>query len=87
MALFANRRSVMSLYSNPTDPASHAVRFVLAEKAINVDIMNVTPEDKPEDLAALNPYNTILTLVDRELVLYESQIIMEYLDERFRILR
>ena len=83
MALFANRRSVMSLYSNPTDPASHAVRFVLAEKAINVDIMNVTPEDKPEDLAALNPYNTILTLVDRELVLYESQIIMEYLDERF----
>lgn len=83
MALLANRRSVMSLYSDATDPSSHAVRFVLAEKAINVEIQNVTPEDKPEDLNELNPYNTILTLVDRELVLYEAQIIMEYLDERF----
>ena len=82
-ALLANRRSVMSLYSDPTDPASHAVRFVLAEKAINVEIHNVTMEDKPEDLNDLNPYNGILTLVDRELVLYEPQIIMEYLDERF----
>ena len=82
-ALLANRRSVMSLYSDPTDPASHAVRFVLAEKAINVEIHNVTVEDKPEDLNDLNPYNGILTLVDRELVLYEPQIIMEYLDERF----
>ena len=83
MALLANRRSVMSLYSDATDPASHAVRFVLAEKAINVEIYNVTDDEKPEDLLDLNPYNEILTLVDRELVLYEAQIIMEYLDERF----
>ena len=82
-ALLANRRSVMSLYSDPTEPASHAVRFVLAEKAINVEIHSVTMENKPEDLNDLNPYNGILTLVDRELVLYEPQIIMEYLDERF----
>ena len=83
MALLANRRSVMSLYSDATAPSSHAVRFVLAEKAINVEILNVFGDDKPEDLLNLNPYNTILTLVDRELVLYEAQIIMEYLDERF----
>ena len=83
MALLANRRSVMSLYSDATDPSSHAVRFVLAEKAINEEILNVFGDDKPEDLLNLNPYNTILTLVDRELVLYEAQIIMEYLDERF----
>jgi RNA polymerase-associated protein len=83
MALLANRRSVMSLYSDATDPSSHAVRFVLAEKAINVEIQNVYGDEKPEDLLELNPYNTILTLVDRELVLYEAQIIMEYLDERF----
>jgi len=83
MALLANRRSVMSLYSDAVDPSSHAVRFVLAEKAINVEIHNVFGDDKPEDLTELNPYNTILTLVDRELVLYEAQIIMEYLDERF----
>jgi RNA polymerase-associated protein len=84
MALLANRRSVMSLYSDVNDPASHAVRFVLAEKAINVEIQHVTPENRPEDLVDLNPYaDSILTLVDRELVLYEPQIIMEYLDERF----
>jgi len=83
MTLLANRRSVMSLYSDPTDPMCHAVRFVLAEKAINVEIQNVTDDERPEDLVDLNPYNEILTLVDRELVLYEPQIIMEYLDERF----
>ena len=82
-ALLAGRRSVMSLYSDLTDPASHAVRFVLAEKAINVEIHHVTAEDRPEDLNDLNPYGTIPTLVDRDLVLYETQIIMEYLDERF----
>jgi len=83
MAMLANRRSVMTLYSDASDPASHAVRFVLAEKAINVEIHTVTADERPEDLNDLNPYNTILTLVDRELVLYEAQIIMEYLDERF----
>ena len=83
MALLANRRSVMSLYSDVLDPASHGVRFVLAEKAINVEIMHVDPDERPEDLVELNPYDSILTLVDRELVLYEPQIIMEYLDERF----
>lgn len=83
MAMLANRRSIMSLYSDASDPASHAVRFVLAEKAINVEINHVTDETKPEDLNDLNPYNSILTLVDRDLVLYEAQIIMEYLDERF----
>ncbi len=83
MAMLANRRSVMTLYSDAVDPASHAVRFVLSEKAINVEIHTVAADERPEDLNDLNPYNTILTLVDRELVLYEAQIIMEYLDERF----
>lgn len=83
MALLANRRSLMTLYSDATDAASHAVRFVLSEKAINVEIHNLDGDEKPEDLNDLNPYDTILTLVDRELVLYDAQIIMEYLDERF----
>jgi stringent starvation protein A len=73
----------MSLYSDPLDPASHAVRFVLAEKAINVEVHSFAPDERPEDLNHLNPYDSVLTLVDRELVLYEPQIIMEYLDERF----
>lgn len=73
----------MMLYSDPRDPLSQAVRFVLSEKAINVDVLQVTPGAEPEDLKELNPYGAILTLVDRDLVLYEPQIIMEYLDERF----
>lgn len=83
MGVVANRRSVMTLFSNDTDVYSHRVRIVLAEKGINVDIVSVDPADLPEDLIDLNPYNSVPTLVDRELVLYDSQVIMEYLDERF----
>lgn len=77
------RRSVMTLYSGDLDPYSHQVRIVLAEKAVTVDIVNVDRNNPPEDLIHLNPYNTVPTLVDRDLVLYQPNIIMEYLDERF----
>jgi RNA polymerase-associated protein len=83
MAVIANRRSVMTLFSVDTDAYSHRVRIVLAEKGINVDIVDVDPDDRPEDLIDLNPYGSVPTLVDRDLVLYNSQVIMEYLDERF----
>ena len=83
MALVANRRSVMSLFSSAICPQSHRVRMVLAEKGITVEIIDVDKNDKPEDLIDLNPYNTVPTLVDRELVLYDPRAIMEYLDERF----
>lgn len=83
MALVANRRSVMTLYSDPVDPFSHRVRLVLAEKGVTVEIVDLDPEKKPEELLDLNPYNTVPVLVDRDLVLYQSRIIMEYLDERF----
>lgn len=75
--------SVMTFYSDPTDPACHAVRFVLAEKDINVEVIHVQGDQRPEELNDLNPYGGVLTLVDRDLVLYEEHIIMEYLDERF----
>jgi len=83
MGVVANRRSVMTLFSGDTDAYSHRVRIVLAEKGINVDIVPVDYGKLPEDLIDLNPYNSVPTLVDRELVLYDSQVIMEYLDERF----
>ena len=83
MASIANRRSVMTLYSSATSPYSHRARIVLAEKNITYEIQNVEAGDCPEDLAELNPYNTVPTLVDRDLVLFDSRIIMEYLDERF----
>jgi RNA polymerase-associated protein len=73
----------MTLFSSPTSPDSHRVRVVLAEKGIMVEIVDVDATNKPEDLIDLNPYNTVPTLVDRELVLYDSRAIMEYLDERF----
>ncbi len=83
MGVVANRRSVMTLFSGDSDVYSHRVRIVLAEKGINVDIVPVDAANLPEDLIDLNPYNTVPTLVDRDLVLYNSQVIMEYLDERF----
>ena len=83
MALVANRRSVMSLFSTAGCPQSHRGRMVLAEKGITVEILDVDPANKPEDLIDLNPYNSVPTLVDRELVLYDPRAIMEYLDERF----
>ncbi len=79
----ANKRSVMTLYSDPVNPYCHRVRLVLAEKNITFEIVDIDPIDMPEELMELNPYGTLPTLVDRELKLYESRIIMEYLDERF----
>jgi len=83
MASIANRRSVMVLYSDSTSPAGHCVRLVLGEKDINVEINYVEDGERPESLIEINPYNSVLTLIDRDLVLYDAQIIMEYLDERF----
>jgi RNA polymerase-associated protein len=83
MAVISNRRSVMTLFSKPTDLWSHRTRLVLAEKSINIDIVDVDEGNLPEDLLDLNPYNSVPTLVDRDLVLYDSRVIIEYLDERF----
>ena len=77
------KRSSMTLFSDAVDHYSHRVRMVVAEKGVNVDIVDVSPGKKPEDLSEINPYNTLPTLLDRELVLFDSAVIMEYLDERF----
>ncbi|WP_420935048.1 stringent starvation protein SspA [Alteromonas sp. A081] len=83
MAVAANKRSIMTLFSDTIDIYSHQVRIVLAEKGVGVEISYTDPSNLSEDLLELNPYGTVPTLVDRELVLYKSHIIMEYLDERF----
>ncbi len=77
------RRASMTFYSDAADHYSHRVRIVLAEKGVSVDVVNVTAGNRPDDLADLNPYNDLPVLVDRELSLYETKIMMEYLDERF----
>ncbi len=83
MAVSANKRAVMTLFSGANDMYSHQVRIVLAEKGVNVDIHYVTPDNMPEDLYEVNPYGNVPTLIDRELGLYRANIINEYLDERF----
>ena len=80
---FATKRASMTLFSDPRDHYSHRVRMVLCEKGVSVDVVDVDPSQRPEDLSALNPYGTLPTLLDRDLVLYKSTVIMEYLDERF----
>lgn len=82
MAVVA-KKSSMIFFSDPTDHYCHRVRIVLAEKGVAVDVQNVNPENLPQELSDLNPYNNLPTLVDRELVLYEPNVMMEYLDERF----
>jgi RNA polymerase-associated protein len=83
VANIITRKSVMTLFSSPTCPMSHCARFVLHEKAITADIEYYDPNNPPEDLLELNPTGTSPTLIERDLVLYDSRIIMEYLDERF----
>ncbi|MFP8967116.1 glutathione S-transferase N-terminal domain-containing protein [Pokkaliibacter sp. CJK22405] len=77
------KRSSMTFFSNGEDHYSHRVRIVLAEKGVTVDILDADPNNVPEDVTSSNPYNTLPTLLDRELVLFEPNIMMEYLDERF----
>ena len=83
MSVIANRRSIMNLFSGLTCIHSHRTRIVLAEKNINIDISSVKGPELPEDLMDVNPYHTLPTLIDRDLVLYDSRVIIEYLDERF----
>lgn len=83
MAVAANKRSVMTLFSGPADIYSHQVRIVLAEKGVSCEIELVDAKNPPAELAELNVNKTLPTLVDRDLVLWEARIIIEYLDERF----
>jgi len=73
----------MTLFSRALDPWSHRTRLVIAEKGIPVEIIDVEEGRLPEDLLDLNPYHSVPTLVDRDLVLYDSRVIIDYLDERF----
>ena len=74
---------MMQLYSGTTDPFSHRCRFVLYEKGMDFQVIDVDMYNKPEDIAVMNPYNKLPVLVERDLILYESNIINEYIDERF----
>ncbi|MBM2882803.1 MULTISPECIES: glutathione S-transferase N-terminal domain-containing protein [Chromobacterium] len=74
---------MMTLYSGITCPFSQRCRIVLFEKGMDFEIIDVDIHNKPEDLAVMNPYNEVPVLVERDLILHESNIINEYIDERF----
>jgi stringent starvation protein A len=74
---------MMTLYSGTTCPFSQRCRLVLYEKGMDFQIIDVDLFNKPEDLAVMNPYNRVPVLIERDLILYESNIINEYIDERF----
>jgi RNA polymerase-associated protein len=74
---------MMTLYSGTICPYSHRCRIVLFEKGMDFQVIDVDVFNKPEDLAVMNPYNKVPVLVERDLILYEANIINEYIDERF----
>ncbi|SDI05996.1 MULTISPECIES: glutathione S-transferase N-terminal domain-containing protein [unclassified Nitrosomonas] len=74
---------MMTLYSTATCPFSHRCRIVLHEKDMDFQVIDVDPHNKPEDLAVISPYGRVPVLIERDLVLYESNIINEYIDDRF----
>ncbi|HUD40587.1 MAG TPA: glutathione S-transferase N-terminal domain-containing protein [Dokdonella sp.] len=83
MALSQRSRTVLTLYSARDCVHCHRVRLVLAAKGVSYDLIAVDLDHPPEDLIDLNPYNSVPTLVDRDLVLYDTNVICEYLDERY----
>lgn len=83
MAVMNNKRSNMTLYVDKNDINSHRIKIVVSEKSVPADIIELDQTQLPDDFLKLNPYRTLPTLVDRDLVLYDPSIIAEYLDERF----
>ncbi|MGY3174444.1 RNA polymerase-associated protein [Pseudomonas sp. TE12234] len=73
----------LACYSDPADHYSHRVRIVLAEKGVSAEIIYVEAGRQPPKLIEVNPYGSLPTLVDRDLALWESTVVMEYLDERY----
>ncbi|MDR0380084.1 MAG: glutathione S-transferase N-terminal domain-containing protein [Candidatus Accumulibacter sp.] len=74
---------MMNLYSSTTCPFSQRCRIVLYEKGMDFQVIDVDLFARPEDVALVNPYGRVPVLVERDLILYEPNIINEYIDERF----
>jgi len=83
MSTSSSKKPMMTLYSGTDCPFSHRCRIVLHEKGMDFQIIDVDEQNKPEDLAIMNPYNEVPVLIERDLILYNANIINEYVDERF----
>ncbi len=83
MAVSPRLRNALTLFSARDCVVCHRVRLVLAAKGVTYDLIPVDPANPPEDLVDLNPYHSLPTLVERDLVLYAASVVGEYLDERY----
>ena len=83
MAASQRLRNALTLFSSTDCVLCHRVRLVLAAKGVSYDLVPVDPQDPPEDLIDLNPYHSVPTLVERDLVLYAASVLSEYIDERY----
>jgi len=83
MTLLANRRSAILLFSLPNCLDSHRTRIVIKEKEISAEVHEVDTNNIPDEIRAISPYDLYPSLIDRELILQNSRVIIEYLDERF----
>lgn len=83
MAASPRMRNTLTLFSAADDVLCHRVRLVLSAKGVTYDLVEVDPQNPPEDLIDLNPYHSVPTLVERDLVLYAASVVSEYLDERY----
>jgi len=83
MAASQRLRNALTLFSSTDCVLCHRVRLVLAAKGVSYDLIPVDPQDPPEDLIDLNPYHSVPTLVERDLVLYAASVVSEYIDERY----
>ena len=83
MTLLANRRSAILLFSLPNCLDSHRTRIVIKEKEISAEVHEVDTNKIPDEIKVISPYDQYPSLVDRELILQNSRVIIEYLDERF----
>ena len=83
MASSANRRTGMTIFSAADDMYSHQVRMVLAEKGVTAEVLQVSRDNLPEEVYEVNPYGSLPTLIDRDFSLYQADILLNYLDERF----
>ena len=83
MAVSPRLRNALTLFSARDCVVCHRVRLVLAAKGVTYDLIPVDPASPPEDLVDLNPYHSLPTLVERDLVLYAASVVGEYLDERY----
>ena len=78
-----NRRTSMALFSDPKDHYCHRVRIVLEEKGVLSEIIDTDNDKLSEELLEVSPYAQLPVLADRDVALYDSVTLMEYLDERF----